>query len=135
MKKQTVTMGQRNYLRSLLFGVMGAVLFLGLLLTAAILSGKRSEIMELRRPIVKACLLLSAFISGAMAGGRAEQGKLPHALISEGFLFLLLAVTAVVNNSEVPVLSFLIDVMLMLFGAFAGTQLKNKRKNIRRGKR
>ena len=134
MEKQTNAKGQGRYLRSVLFGVAGAVLFFGLLLLAAALSDTRSEIMALKRPIVKACLLLSAFVSGALAGGRAEQERLPHALIAQCALLPVLLISAAVKHSEIQMLSFFIDVLLMLFGAFAGTILMKKRRHKRRGK-
>ena len=135
MEKQMNAKGQGSYLRSALFGVVGVVLFLGLLLLAAALSDTRSEIMELKTPIVKACLLISAFVCGALAASKAEQAKLPQALIAEGALLVVLLISAAVKNSEIQILSFFIDVLLMLFGAFAGTILKKKRGIKRRGKR
>ncbi len=135
MEKQTYAKGQGRYLRAALFGVVGVALFFGMLLFTAVLSDTRSEIMEMKRPIVKACLLLSAFVNGTLAGSKTEQQKLPHALIAEGALLLVLLISAAIKNTEIQIPSLIIDVLLMLFGAFAGTILKRKPGNIRRGKR
>ena len=131
MGRATETKGQGRYLRAALTGLAGCMLFFALLLLAAALSETHSEIMTLKQPIAKCCLLISAFVSGVIAGSGSREKRLLHALCAEAVLFLFFACCVLGRRSEVRPLSIFVDTLFMLFGAFAGTFFRPRRKNKR----
>ena len=135
MEKHGETRGQGSYLRSVLYGLLGAALFLGLLLLAAAVSGTQGKVMELKSIIAKGCLLLGALLSGILAGRRAGQGRLQRALAAEGVLLAVLMLCVLAIGAELRPKSICVDLLLVLIGAFAGTFLKRKQSVKRRGKR
>jgi hypothetical protein len=120
-------------LRSVVIGGFGAVLCLGLLLLAAALGERRQEIFVNGNLTAKVCLFLSALCCGWIAGGRAGQRKLLNALTAEMALLAILLLCALGCGNTLKLTSVLLDLLLMLFGAFAGTVRWGKRSVKRRG--
>lgn len=123
------------YLRSVSLGAVGVVLFFALVLAAAGLGETETRIMEWKTPLTKAFLFIGAAACGMLAGRRAERGRLLHAFLSELPLLTALAVCVLSSASEPRFSSIAVDLLLLLFGAFAGTLLCGNRRIQRRGKR
>ena len=70
-----------------------------------------------------------------IAGGRAGQRKLLHAMAAEGVLFAVLLLCAFGCGKTPTLPSLLIDLAVLLFGAFAGTLRREKGRVKRRVKR
>ena len=135
MEKRKEGKAAAAYLRSAPLGLVGVLLFFALLLAATALSETQNKVMELKTPLAKAFLFAGAFASGMLAGNRAEEGRLLHALSAELPLLLVLAFCALAFAGETRFASVAVDLTLLLFGAFAGTALSGKRRVQRRGKK
>ena len=123
-----------GYLFSVIMGGVGAVLLFALLLLAALIGESRREIM--RAPFLSAgvCLFVSALLCGLAAGGRAGERKMLHALAAEGTLLALLLLCAIGCGITPKPGTLLLDLALLLIGAFAGTIYRGKGRIKRRGK-
>lgn len=135
MRKRTVCNSCGGYLYDVLAGAVGTALFLGLLFLGAVFSESRQEIMSAGAWAARACLLFGALLCGMLAGGRAGQRKLLHALAAEGVLFVVLLLCAFGCGKTPSLPSLLIDLAVLLFGAFAGTFRRQKGRAKRRVKR
>ena len=133
--KRTRTVFSGGYLFSVIMGGVSAVLFLGLLFLAAVLGERRSEIMSAPSVAAGVCLFVSALLCGLCAGGRAGERKLLHALAAEGTLLALVLLFALGCGNTPRPGTLLLDLALLLFGAFAGTLRRGKGRVKRRGKR
>ncbi len=125
-----------SYLPAAMFGTIGAMLFFGLLFLAAILGESNPIILAHDAWTAKICLFFSALICGSFAGKRAGQRKLLHALTAEGVVLAVLVLCVLCRgNDDICFTSVLIDLLLLLFGAFAGTWQRKRGRIKRRGKR
>ncbi len=134
MGKQFEKNAGEGYLSAAIVGIFGATLFFGLLLLAAMLGENKPVIPAHGALSAKICLFLSALFCGFFAGKRAGQKKLLHALTAEGVLLLALLLCALSRGNDIHYTSVLIDLILLLFGAFAGTGQRRRRKIKQRGK-
>ena len=135
MGKQTGKYAGGSYLSAALTGTAGALLFFGLLLLAAGISEGRPVILTHGDLTAKACLFLSALLCGLIAGRRAGQRRLLHALTAEGVILTVLMLCALGCENHIRFTSVLVDLLLLLFGAFAGTAQRRGRRVKQRGKR
>ena len=119
--------------RDLLCGLGGGALYLLLLFAAAIFSDRHTAIMDARTITVKVCLLLSAIVCGVLAGRGAEKGRALHGLLAQSVLLLILGASLILSDGAAGFLSLVIDLVIMLFGAFAGTIGRRNRRRKRRG--
>ena len=94
MRKSTVCKACGGYWNDVLAGGVGTVLFLGLLFLGAVFSESRQEIISAGAWTARVCLLLGALLCGMLAGGRAGQRKLLHALAAGGVLLVVLLLQA-----------------------------------------
>ena len=135
MRKRTECKACGGYWNDVIAGAVGTALFFGLLFLGAIISESRQEIMSAGAWTARACLLLGALLCGMIAGGRAGQRKLLHAMAAEGVLFAVLLLCAFGCGKTPTLPSLLIDLAVLLFGAFAGTLRREKGRVKRRVKR
>jgi hypothetical protein len=135
MRKRTECKACGGYWNDVIAGAVGTALFLGLLFLGAIISESRQEIMSAGAWTARVCLLLGALLCGMVAGGRAGQRKLLHAMAAEGVLFAVLLLCAFGCGKTPTLPSLLIDLAVLLFGAFAGTLRREKGRVKRRVKR
>ena len=135
MIKKTERKEIGTYARSVLSGGAGLAVFLLLLFLGALLCGNVNWLMNDSYPIAKGCLLIGAIVSGAAALRRGENRRFPHALAGEAWLLCTVAAIAAFSMRDGRIGSFLIDLLLLLIGAFAGTILRTNRRLKRRGKR
>ena len=135
MMKKTERTQYVTYARSALRGAVGLAVFLLLLFLAAVLSDNAPWIMNGTYPIAECCLLVAAIVSGVASLRRVESRRFLHALSGETGLICLVAAIAAFSLREGRVLALLIDLFLLLIGAFAGSILHGKRRIKQRGKR
>ena len=133
--KQTERNGFGTYAFSAMRGAAGFAVFLLLLLIAAFMSEKATWLMNGAYQVPKVCLLLGGIVSGGAALKKGEKRRLLHALSGEAALLCLVAAVAAFSVRDGAMLSFLTDCVILLFGAFAGTQLCSNRRIQQRGKR
>ena len=124
-----------TYARSALRGAAGLAVFLLMMFLAAVLCDKAPWIINGTYPIGESCLLVGAIVSGAAALRSGDNRRLLHALSGEAGLICLVAAIAFFSEREGRMRAFVIDLFLLLIGAFAGSILRGKRHIKQRGKR
>ena len=135
MEKQTGRKLGGSYLSAVMIGTACAVLFCLMLLLAAMVSESKPTILTHGAWTAKVCLLIIALLCGVLAGRRAGQRMLLHALTAEGVLLAFLTLCVIGCGNEIRFASVLIDLLFLLFGAFAGTEQGRRGRIKRRGKR
>ena len=123
-----------GYLFSVIMGGVGAMFLFALLLLAALIGESRGEIMRAPSLSAGVCLFVSALLCGLAAGGRAGERKMLLALAAEGTLLSLLLLCALGCGITPKPWTLLLDLALLLIGAFAGTIYRGKGRIKRRGK-
>ena len=134
MGKQKEGSARSAVTRALLCGAAASVLLLVVLTAAALIAETEPELLRRSGLTARVCLVIAALLCGCIAAGRNKHHRLPLALAGEGVLFLALLVIGMGNGFSGGWRSMLIDVGLLLIGAFAGAVLTGKKQNKRRGK-
>ena len=111
------------------------MLLLLLLFLFAFLSDLHPAIAGSNLPIAKLCLSVSSVLCALLSAGSSEEKHLLHALSGESILFFLVCIIGIICGFSGGAFSLLIDIGIMLFGAFAGTILCGSGQHKRRGKR
>ena len=125
---------QRGLIRIAKYGAIGAALFLSLTFAASALGGRRPELLLKSALLIKGLLCLSAFLCGSLCARRANERRILYALAGEWALLLICVICAFRFQNEHLLLSFGLNLLLCVFGAFAGTIAfgGNKRRRRRR---
>ena len=135
MKEREEAFPIREFSAALRYGLVGIGLLLALLFASAFLADSYQEVYLRPTLTGKICFALSALTVGFLCAGKARKGRLIQALIGESVLLLGLLICIPAFGFHVNWISLIVDVVLMLFGAFAGSVLCVRPKRKRRGKR
>ena len=125
----------RTCLRSAAAGCFSVPVLFLILMIAAVLGGRLSEIFVYKALTSKICLGISSVICGALAARKEGSRRLAHAMAGECVLFLAVLLCGIVTGFHDARSSLPIDAAIVLFGGFAGTLLTLRPKIKRRGKR
>ena len=120
MSKLTETRPSRDVKRSLLLGCVCTAVFALLLFLASMLEAKLAFLQNGGFPTARLCLTLSALLCGLLCSKGHHTGKLPLALTGESVLWLAVTAIVLAANGDIFTLSYLLDMVCLLFGAFAG---------------
>ncbi len=135
MSKQKEIRQTPYAVKLLTFGLISAGVFM-LLLTAAALAQERVEILQSDKfPTGMICLAVSSVICGVLCSREKERGNILSALIGESVLFVILTVILLASDRETFGIRYILNIAVLLFGAFAGTLLTSRRGQRHRRKR
>ena len=119
----------------IMYGALGVLLFSALLFAVSMFCDKFQNVFLYRTYLSKLCLAGSALITGRLASKASKGKRLLNALAGESFLLLFICALGMVFGFPGGGISFLGNVGIMFFGAFAGTVSVHAKKKQRRGKR
>ena len=124
-----------DYRRSLLAGCGGAFLLLLLLFLLALLSEKNLYLLKHSLAAARVCLAGAAIVGGLLAAGRTQHHRLALALAGESVILAVLIAAGLVFGFRGGWTAVLIDVGIVLIGAFAGGFAQPRGGQKQRGKR
>ena len=114
-------------------GLLGSLVFFALLFTAAFLSDSYSILFTNKAWTARTCLAFGSLVSGWTAAKNASQKRLLNACAGEGVLLLIVFVCVLMFQSEANLISCVLDIGIMFFGAFAGSLFGTARKKLQKG--
>ena len=135
MKKQKTEGKEQEFLRSFLIGAVGAALLTILLFGSAFLCNQFRFFASHTKMLGKACLIIATLFSGYAAAYCVKQMRLLHALAGEGGIFIIVSICSFAFSDTGNMISFLINLGIMLIGAFAGAISGVRITKQQRGKR
>ena len=116
----------------LLFGGAGALLFLMAALAAAAAAERSPALLSQSGVWMKALLFLTSALSGGLCARKAREKKLLYAAAGEWGMLLICLISALALHDGALRSSFGINLLLIFFGAFAGTIAFSGKKTRRR---
>lgn len=109
--------------RLLVMGVISAVVFALLLVTAAVAEEKIMFVQNGNFPLAKVCLTLSAVVCGVLCTVGQEGRRFLRALIGETVLLAVVTVILLAANGDLFGITYILNIVCLAFGAFAGALL------------
>ena len=135
MSKRVETRQMPGVGKLLLMGAISAALFALLLVLAAMLEEKLLFLQGGKFPAAKLCLTLSAVVCGVLCTIGQEGRRFVRALIGESMLLAVVTVILLAADGDLFGIRFILNILCLAFGAFAGTLLGSQGKKRRRKRR
>ncbi len=126
-KKREEEMAYR-FRRILLPALAGLLILVGILIFLSISSRIYQWTLSHGNYTTKACLMTASMVCGALSAGRVKEKRFIFALAGESVLFVAVSVAEIEFGFPGGVISYIIDLTIMLIGAFAGTLFASRRR-------
>ena len=123
------------YIRSAIFGLAAVVLLTLLLFLLGMVSDRNQFLIDHSTLTAKASLGMISLLCGWFCAGKRREGRLLSSLTGACVIMLGLFILGAAFGFQGGWSSFLIDIGIVFFGAFASTLLHPSAKRKRRGKR